>query len=245
MNFKEYLIQKRKERFIKTLTSDNFKDFFNRNAKPLQTMFTYYECAMMEVETKFNVLNQEFLLSHDSSPIEAIKSRLKTMESLLEKINRYNCPLNIEAIENNITDIAGIRIICSFPEDIYSLADCFVRQDDITLIEKRDYIKNPKPNGYRSLHLIISVPIYLERGKRNMKVEVQLRTIAMDFWASLEHKLRYKKNLPPELADRLSEELLTCANYSADLDMRMQNIRRQLTGDSSEIDEIIEAREWL
>ncbi len=245
MNFKEYISQKKKERFIKTLTSDTFKDFFDRNAKPLQKMFTYYECAMMEVETKFNVLNQEFLLYHDSSPIETIKTRLKTLESILKKINRYNCILSIDSIEKNISDIAGIRIICSFPEDIYYLADCFIRQDDVTLLDKRDYIKNPKPGGYRSLHLIVTVPIYLEQEKRDMKVEVQLRTIAMDFWASLEHKLRYKKNMPQELADRLGEELLTCANQSADLDMRMQNIRRQLSGDSSEIDEIIDAREWL
>lgn len=245
MNFKEYISHKKKERFIRTLTSDTFKDFFDRNAKPLPKMFTYYECAMMEVETKFNVLNREFLLYHDSSPIETIKTRLKTMESILKKINRYNCLLSIESIEKNISDIAGIRIICSFPEDIYSLADCFIRQDDVTLLDKRDYIKNPKPSGYRSLHLIVTVPIYLEQEKRDMKVEVQLRTIAMDFWASLEHKLRYKKNLPPDLADRLGEELLTCANYSADLDMRMQNIRRQLSGGSSEVDEIIDAREWL
>ncbi len=243
MNFREYLNQKKEEQFIKRLTSDNFKEFFDRNGKPLQKMFTYYECAMMEVETKFNVLNQEFLLHHDSSPIETIKTRLKSMESILKKINRYNCLLSIESIEENISDIAGIRIICSFPEDIYYLADCFIRQDDVTLIDKRDYIKNPKPNGYRSLHLIVSVPIYLERERRDMKVEVQFRTIAMDFWASLEHKLRYKKDLPEELADRLGAELLICADCSADLDMRMQNIRRQLSGKSSEIDEIVETGE--
>lgn len=245
MNFKDFINQKRNERLVGALTSDTFKTFFDDNVKPLQTMFTYYECALMEVETKFNVLNQEFSLCHDTSPIETIKTRLKAIDSIIEKISRHNYPLTLESIEKNLNDIAGIRIICAFPEDIYSLADCFLKQDDVTLIERRDYIKNPKANGYRSLHLIVSIPIYLAHEKRDMKVEVQLRTIAMDFWASLEHKLRYKKDMPPELADRLSEELLTCANYSANLDMRMQHIRRQLNHDTAEIDQEVEAMEWL
>ena len=122
-------------------------------------------------------------------------------------------------------DIAGVRVICSFPDDIYMLADCLLSQDDITLLEKKDYIKNPKPGGYRSLHLIVSVPIFLQDGKRNMTVEVQLRTIAMDFWASLEHKLRYKKDIPADKAKYLEDEMLACAQISADLDMRMQNVR--------------------
>ena len=131
----------------------------------------------------------------------------------------------MESIEENIHDIAGVRVICSFVDDIYRLANCLLQQDDITLISKKDYIKNPKPSGYRSLHLIISVPIFLENEKKNVKVEVQLRTIAMDFWASLEHKLKYKKNLPPEKIDMLSNELVDCANISASLDQRMQNVR--------------------
>ncbi|MDD6765070.1 MAG: GTP pyrophosphokinase family protein, partial [Firmicutes bacterium] len=138
-----------------------------------------------------------------------------------------------------IEDIAGIRVICGFPEDIYTVANCFIQQDDVTLIDCKDYIKKPKPNGYRSLHLIISVPIYLEHEKRDMKVEVQLRTIAMDFWASLEHKLKYKKELPEELNDRLVAELLECANIGADLDERMQHIRRQLSGTRPDTPDII------
>lgn len=134
----------------------------------------------------------------------------------------------MESVEENIKDIAGVRVICSFPEDIYMLADCLLNQDDIKLIEKKDYIKNPKKSGYRSLHLIIEVPIFLQDEKKSMKVEVQLKTIAMDFWASLEHKLRYKKNIAPEEAEIISKELLECSEISADLDKRMENICNQI-----------------
>ena len=171
------------------------------------------------------MLNQEYSLEYDLNPIEGIKTRIKSYDSIVRKIRRKNIPMSLTAIEENIKDIAGVRVICSFPEDIYELADSFLRQDDIVLIEKKDYIKNPKPSGYRSLHLIVSVPIFLQDGKRNMTVEVQLRTIAMDFWASLEHKLRYKKDIPADKAKYLEDEMLACAQISADLDMRMQNVR--------------------
>ena len=194
----------------------------------MKSLFTYSECAMMQIETKFRVLNEEFKLTHDHSPIETIKTRLKTLDSLKEKTTRYNVPFTVESIEENINDIAGVRVICSFPDDIYALADCFLEQDDITLIDCKDYIKHPKENGYRSLHLIISVPVFLEHNKRDMKVEVQLRTIAMDFWASLEHKIRYKQDLPDDVAEALYDELLECALISSDLDMRMQEIRQRL-----------------
>ncbi len=245
MNIRDYINQKKKEIFIRQLTSDSFRDFFEKNESRIRTMLTYYECAIMQIETKFNVLNQEFSLSREYSPIETIKSRLKTMDSLVEKVNRYGIPLSVESIERNIEDIAGIRVICGFPEDIYTVADCFLQQDDVTLLDCKDYIKNPKKNGYRSLHLIVTVPIFLEHEKRDMKVEVQLRTIAMDFWASLEHKLKYKKELPAEISDRLVDELTRCANISADLDMKMQSIRRQLSGSQSEIDEAVDLREWM
>lgn len=245
MNIRDYINQKKKEIFIRQLTSDSFRDFFEKNESRIRTMLTYYECAIMQIETKFNVLNQEFSLSREYSPIETIKSRLKTMDSLVEKVNRYGIPLSVESIERNIEDIAGIRVICGFPEDIYTVADCFLQQDDVTLLDCKDYIKNPKKNGYRSLHLIVTVPIFLEHEKRDMKVEVQLRTIAMDFWASLEHKLKYKKELPAEISDRLVDELTRCANISADLDMKMQSIRRQLSCSQSEIDEAVDLREWM
>ena len=161
----------------------------------------------MEIETKFKVLDEQYSLRYDRNPIESIKSRVKSMDSLLKKIRKRNISLTLEAIEESIYDVAGIRVICSFQEDIYLLADCLIQQDDIKLIEIKDYIKNPKENGYRSLHLIVEIPIYLQDEKRNVKVEIQLRTIAMDFWASLEHKLRYKKNLPIEQHDELVKEL--------------------------------------
>ena len=187
-----------------------------------------YECAMLEVQTKLEVLNKELALVNSRNPFESIKARLKSPESIYGKMQRKGIPFSIENIEKNLTDIAGIRVICSFPEDIYLLADCLLQQDDIRLIEQKDYIKHPKENGYRSLHLIVAVPIFLQNEKREMKVEVQLRTIAMDFWASLEHKVRYKKNVPADETERLAQELSECAQISADLDQRMQNIRTRL-----------------
>ena len=143
----------------------------------------------------------------------------------MDKLSRRGLPFSAESIEQNLNDIAGVRVICAYISDIYMLRDALLRQDDIVLLQEKDYIKNPKPNGYRSLHLIVSVPIFLQDGKRNMTVEVQLRTIAMDFWASLEHKLRYKKDIPADKAKYLEDEMLACAQISADLDMRMQNVR--------------------
>ena len=191
-------------------------------------MMAYYQCAIMEIETKFRVLDQEYSLEYDKNPIEAIKSRVKSPESLAKKIRRKNIPMSLTSIEENIKDIAGVRVICSFPDDIYELEESFLKQDDIILIERKDYIKNPKPSGYRSLHLIVQVPIFLQKNKKFVNVEVQFRTIAMDFWASLEHKLRYKKNIPEDKAHLLQEELYSCAIQSAELDNRMQEIRNQL-----------------
>lgn len=228
MELKEIISHKKEEFLREHFMTDEFMEMLHKNMEPMETLLTYYRCAIMEVETKFKVLNEEFSLEYDRNPIESIKSRIKSNESLAKKVRDKNIPLNIESIEANIHDIAGIRVVCSFPEDIYMLADCLLKQDDIILVEKKDYIKNPKPNGYRSLHLIISVPIFLRNEKKNMKVEVQLRTIAMDFWASLEHKLRYKKKISDEIATELAEELKSCAEQSADLDKRMQDIRNRL-----------------
>ncbi len=227
-SIREYINEKKREIVLGRLANRDFQSFFTENSQPLQTLFTYSECAMLEVETKFRVLNEQFTLAYDHSPIESIKTRLKSLESLIEKVHRYQVPLTLESIQKNINDIAGVRVVCSFPDDIYSLADCFLEQDDITLIDRKDYIQHPKESGYRSLHLIVSVPIFLEHEKRDMKVEVQLRTIAMDFWASLEHKIRYKQDLPEGVAAELYDELLECAQISADLDMRMQSIRKRL-----------------
>lgn len=208
--------------------SDEFAAMLERNFGPYRRLMTYYECAMMEVETKFRVLDAEFGLQHDRNPIESIKSRLKSTDSLAKKLARKGFPMSVDSIEENIFDVAGVRVVCTFPEDMFSLAESLLSQDDVILIERRDYVASPKPSGYRSLHLIIEVPIFLEREKRSVKVEVQLRTISMNFWASLEHQLRYKKNLPDEEAAAVAAELADLAETAADLDRRMQALRNYL-----------------
>jgi len=189
-------------------------------------LMAYYRCAMMEVETKFDVLNEELSLQYDRNPIETIKTRLKSFESIVEKLKRKGVPLTIENIEKHINDVAGIRVVCSFPKDIYMLAEYLLRQDDIVLIRKKDYIKEPKESGYRSLHLIVEIPIFLHDQKKMMRVEVQLRTIAMDFWASLEHKIRYKKDI--EDVESIHQDLKECADLSAKLDKMMDDIRKKI-----------------
>ncbi len=193
-------------------------------AKPYRELIAYYRCAMMEVETKFKVLSEELSLEYDRNPIETIKTRLKSIDSITNKLVNRGLTMTVKNIENHIFDVAGIRIICSFPSDIYVISEAFLRQDDITLIECKDYIKNPKPNGYRSLHLIVEIPIFLHNEKKPMKVEVQFRTISMDWWASLEHKIRYKKDVV--IPDDIAGELLDCANEAAKLDFRMQQLQR-------------------
>ena len=188
-------------------------------------LMAYYKCALMEIETKFNVLNEEYSLQYDRNPISSIKTRLKSPVSIKEKLARHDYPMTTKSIEENLNDVAGIRVICSFPEDVYALANALLRQDDIVLVKKKDYIKNPKENGYRSLHLIVAVPIFLSCEKRIMHVEIQLRTIAMDFWASLEHQLRYKKDT--EFTKDMMKELYECAKISAALDTRMDELRKR------------------
>ena len=194
-------------------------------------LMAYYRCAMMEVETKFNVLNEEFSLRYDRNPINGIKSRLKRLDSIQEKLNRKQLPFDMQTIETHIHDVAGIRVVCAFVEDVYLLAEALLKQDDVMLIEKKDYIANPKPNGYRSLHLIVTVPIFLEHEKRVMQVEIQLRTIAMDFWASLEHQLRYKKDFV--FTEEMAQELRDCAQLSAQVDLRMDSLRERLAAETN------------
>ena len=199
------------------------------SAMPFQKLIMQYQCALLEVKTKFEVLNHELSINSDQNPILSIESRIKKPISILEKMKRKNIEISVQAIEENICDIAGIRVICCFPKDIYTLAEKICEQDDIRLIERKDYIKNPKPSGYRSLHLIIQVPIFLQNEKKMVNVEVQFRTIAMDFWASLDHKMRYKKELSSEEVEIIQEELYDCARQSAALDERMQGIRDRIT----------------
>ena len=191
-------------------------------------LMAYYRCAMMEVETKFRVLSENFSLEDDRNPIETIKTRLKSPESIRNKLESRGLPLTFESIEENLNDVAGVRVICGFPGDIYRLAEAFLSQDDVTLIQRKDYIIDPKRNGYRSLHLIVTVPIYLHDEKRLMRVEVQFRTIAMDWWASLEHQIRYKKEVTVTQAD--AKELRDCAEQAALLDHRMEQLYRSIQG---------------
>lgn len=196
------------------------------SAQPFMELLMRNECALREIETKLNVLNDEFSLQYNYNPIESIKTRVKDPMSIIEKMKRKGITPTIENIENTLNDIAGIRVICSFPEDIYAIAEMLIRQDDVKLISQKDYIANPKPNGYRSLHLIVEIPIFLSKGKKFMKVEVQFRTIAMDFWASLEHKMRYKKNI--ENAEEIARELKLCSEAINTIDYRMQDIRNRI-----------------
>lgn len=192
-------------------------------------LMTYYRCAIMEIETKLNVLNAELSLQYDRNPFESIQSRLKKPESIVEKMIRRGIPLTVEAMEQEMTDIAGIRVICSFQEDLYALADLLVEQDDVLLLSRKDYIARPKPNGYRSLHLLIDIPIFLYQGKRHMRVEVQFRTIAMDFWASVDHKLKYKKTIKEP--EKVAAKLKVCADTLAKMDAEMEEIRRTIDAD--------------
>ena len=205
------------------LQKNEIKTLMQNYALPYRELMSYYRCAIMEVETKFNVLNEELSLQYDRNPIETIKTRLKSPESILEKLHRKNHPVTVDSIEQNLNDIAGVRVICAFPSDIYQLEEAFLKQDDIRLVERKDYIAKPKSNGYRSLHLIVEIPIFLHDHKRMMRVEVQFRTISMDWWASLEHKIRYKKGL--QESDHVDQELFECAKMSAELDSRMEKLQ--------------------
>ncbi|MBQ3103757.1 MAG: GTP pyrophosphokinase family protein [Oscillospiraceae bacterium] len=187
---------------------------------------TIYLCALKEMQTKFDVLNTEFSVLYSRNPISAIHTRLKSNSSIIEKMNRKKIPFSLDNLLHEINDVAGVRVICSYIDDIYALSDMLTQQDDVTLLAKKDYIVNPKPNGYRSLHLVVSIPVFFANEKKDVKVEVQIRTIAMDFWASLEHQIKYKKNIPNE--SEVIEELKNCASDICELDQRMLNIRKKL-----------------
>ena len=215
-----------------TKNLDEYGMYINmlETGKRYMEMMNKYRCAIMEVETKLKVLNTEFSLQYDRNPFESIKSRLKSPVSIMEKLRRKGLPINDEVleqqIEENLFDVDVLRVICAFQEDIYALSDLLVHQDDIQLLRTKDYIKNPKPNGYRSLHQILEIPVFLKEGKTFVKVEVQFRTIAMDFWASVDHKLRYKKNVTNE--EEIMEKLRICADSITAIDEEMQKIRNMI-----------------
>lgn len=205
---------------------------FDEARKILETLVGYkelrmmYACALKEVRTKFEVLDVEFNVRYSRNPINAIHTRLKSNQSILEKMQRRRIPFSLENLESRIQDVAGVRVICSYVDDIYRLSEALLRQDDVKLIAQKDYIQQPKPNGYRSLHLIVRVPVFFADQRRDLPVEVQIRTIAMDFWASLEHQLRYKSDV--EIPEHVSDDLKKCADVIAETDQEMQRIAKEL-----------------
>ncbi|MFD2870768.1 GTP pyrophosphokinase [Kurthia sp. 3B1D] len=185
-----------------------------------------YKFALDEMDTKVRILKEEFQLMHEYNPIEHVNTRLKSPESILKKVAKRNLPYTLDAIKESLTDIAGIRIICSFVSDIYRLKEMFERQSDLEIVEVKDYIAHPKENGYQSLHMILKVPVFLSDREEHVCVELQIRTIAMDFWASLEHKIYYKYN--KQIPKRLTDELKEAAIAAAQLDYKMESLNQEI-----------------
>lgn len=209
------------------LNWDGTLENFNPDSKENIVLKSYYKSAIQTVVSKLSIMNDEHFLAQGRKPIQIITSRVKKQQSLIDKMKRHGYPLTVEAAQERINDIAGVRAICAFENDAYQLAEELLKHEDMTLLHKKNFVANPKASGYRSLHLIISVPIYLAAGKRDVKVEVQLRTISMDFWASMEHELRYKQRI--DFPDELDREILECADLSAELDERMDRLHKNLT----------------
>lgn len=197
------------------------RDYLDIERQYHQIMFLY-EAGINQLESRINILKKEFQFSNDRNPIENVESRIKSKESILLKLKRKGLPMTVSALTNNIRDIAGIRVICPFIEDVYNVARMLIKQKDVELIEAKDYILNPKENGYRSLHLIVTVEVQFSNQAKKIPVEIQIRTIAMNFWASTEHQLRYKKDR--EFTDEVQKELKECADIMAEADKIMQNI---------------------
>lgn len=207
------------------LPADELHVFQNQEDELIKMMMIY-NCAIRRVKTKFQVLNDELSITRQRNPIEFIKSRIKQPKSISSKLRRKGYPITVESAMGHLSDVAGIRVICAFIDDIYKVADMFTAQDDIELIKRKDYIKTPKMNGYRSLHLIVEVPVFFSDHKEHVRVEVQIRTIAMDFWASLEHQLKYKKDV--EDAESIIYELRACADVINRTDYHMQSLRDRI-----------------
>ena len=201
-------------------------DSFLDEAARFREMMMMYMCAIREVKTKLEVLNDDLAIKNQRNPIQMIKSRVKKPASIVEKLKRRGHPVSVNSIVEHLDDVAGVRVICSFVDDIYTIAEMLARQDDVNVLMVKDYIRSPKVNGYRSYHMIIEIPVFFSDRKQKILVEVQIRTIAMDFWASLDHQMKYKKNLDD--SGEISEELKECAEVIAQTDMRMLNIRRKI-----------------
>ncbi|NMO96017.1 GTP pyrophosphokinase [Paenibacillus lemnae] len=201
-------------------------DQFKKFKYEITRFLMVYKFALDHMEMKIDVLKEEFQSLHDYNPIEHTKSRLKTPESIMNKMFRKNHELTFDSIKNNIKDIAGLRITCSFISDIYRVKDMLCGQSDLVVLEVKDYIQNPKSNGYQSLHLLVDVPVYMSDGEQRACVEIQIRTIAMDFWASLEHKIFYKYN--KTVPERLTKELKSAADAAGALDLQMERLHREI-----------------
>lgn len=202
-------------------------DPLSKQAYQFQEAMMMYTCAIREVKTKLEVLNDELSVRNSRNPIELVKSRVKKPVSIVEKLNRRGLPVSLESMMEHLDDVAGIRVICSFLDDIYAVAEMLTRQDDVHIIAIKDYIKQPKNNGYRSYHMIIEIPVFFSDQKKWMRVEVQIRTMAMDFWASLDHQLKYKKEMQ-DYSQEISVELRECADVIAQTDEKMLNIRKRI-----------------
>ena len=199
---------------------------FNEGIDSWETLMFLYNSALKTVVTKLDILNDEFKYVHKYDPIEYIKSRIKTPESIVKKLKRHRLEINVDNMINHINDIAGVRIVCSFTSDIYQIAEMIGKQNDLTVVSVKDYIRNPKASGYKSYHMLVSVPIFLGEQVIDTKVEIQIRTIAMDFWASLEHKIYYKfeGNAP----DHISRELRDCSQIVSMLDLKMLQLNEEI-----------------
>ena len=208
------------------LTREQFMKFVEKSSK-FEELMMMYRCAIREVQTKLEILNDEFKTKRQRNPIDTIRSRIIAPMKKKKKLRRRGYPVSIQSIADNLNDVAGIRVVCPFISDIYDVAKMLISQDDIEVMEVKDYIKNPKPNGYRSLHYVIIIPIFLSSGKEYMKVEVQIRTIAMNFWASLEHQMHYKQFENDEMPE-IVNQLTDCAESIYHTDVRMQEIREDI-----------------
>lgn len=214
---------------LPVLTNDNntlnvdIPDKFIYEASKFRRSMMVYDCALQEITTKLSVLDLELGLSSSRNPIDSIKSRIKSPKSIISKMQKLDLDISVEAMKQNLNDIAGVRVICPYIDDIYDVVKMIEKQDDIEVITVKDYITNPKDNGYRSYHMIIEIPVFLSSGKHYTKVEIQLRTIAMDFWASLEHGIRYKKE--HRHIQEVSTSLKECADIIAKTDKKMLEIR--------------------
>lgn len=211
---------------MKTLLKLNTKQLRNMKNELTRFMMTY-KFALDEMNTKINILKEEFEYANEYNPIEHTTSRLKSPESIFQKVRRKDIDFTLDSIKENIFDIAGIRITCSFRSDIYRISNMLLNQKDIEMVEMKDYIKEPKPNGYQSLHLIVKVPVFMSDGEEIVPVEIQIRTIAMDFWASLEHKIYYKYN--NDIPARLKMELKEAAIAADELDLKMERLHKEIS----------------